>query len=65
MALPQIFKNFRFKPIFLFLSLALQDEANLSTPLKPLPFVSCVVVSSNDDKGKTLDGKKRKLYEHA
>jgi hypothetical protein len=74
MAPPQIFKNFKLKPIFPLLSQAPQDEASSSTTLETLPFVSCVVVSSNDDKGKTivvdsarktLDGKKKKLYEHA
>jgi hypothetical protein len=74
MALPQIFKNFKLQPIFPLLSPAPQDEASSSTPFEPLPFVSCVVVSSNDDKSKTivvdstrkaLDGKKKKLYEHA
>jgi hypothetical protein len=73
MAPPKILKNFKLKPIFPLLSLARQDEASSSTPLEPLPFVNCVVVSSNDDKGKTivvdsarttLDGKKRKSYEH-
>jgi hypothetical protein len=62
-----------FKHVFPLPSPSLQDEASLSTPFEPLPFVSCVVVSSNDDKGKiivvdstgkTPDGKKRKLYEH-
>jgi hypothetical protein len=74
MAPPQILKNFRFKPIFPLPSLAPQDEASSSTPLEPLPSISCVVVSSNDDRGKTIVvdltgkapyGKKRKLYEHA
>jgi hypothetical protein len=74
MAPQQIFKNFRFKLISPLLSPAFQDEASLSIPLEPLPFFSCVVVSSNDDKGKTIvvdsagkiiDGKKRKLFEYA
>jgi hypothetical protein len=73
MAPPQISKTFRFKPIFPLPSLAPQDEASSSTPLEPPPFVSCVVVSSNDDRGKTIvvdsarktpNRKKRKLYEH-
>jgi len=67
-------KNFKFKPIFPLPSPTPQDEASLLTPFEPLPFVSCVVVSSNDDNskivvvdptGKAPGGKKRKLYEHA
>jgi hypothetical protein len=54
MAFPKILKNFRLKPIFPLLSPAPQDEATSSTPLEPLLFVSCVVVSSDDDKGKTI-----------
>jgi hypothetical protein len=74
MAPPQIPKTFRFKPIFPLDSPTPEDQASSSTPLKPLPFVSCVVVSSNDDRGKTIVvdlvgktpyGKNKKLYEHA
>jgi hypothetical protein len=73
MAPPQSLKNFKFKPIFPLLSFASQDEVGLSTPHKALPFVNCVVVLLDDDKGKIIvvhlvgkaqDGKKKKLYKH-
>jgi hypothetical protein len=68
MALPQILKNFKFKPIFL-ISSPLLDGVGPSTSTKSLPSYS-----ANDDRGKkvvcdstpnNIEKKKRKMYEGA